>query len=152
MYQMQAVRNDELHIAVVDEDGGITGTVGTILETHEGLSQASDAKSAEGNSLYYVDYLYANSKYVYWMDHETTLSNAGSSKVVKHLTIGTQGITVFSSSLAGGTTDNEPTLGEMALAYDKFADTETVDINFIIGGPSQGGGATAETLQTHTRN
>ena len=31
--------NDELHIAVVDEDGGITGTAGTILETHEGLSR-----------------------------------------------------------------------------------------------------------------
>ena len=144
--------NDELHIAVVDEDGGITGTAGTILETHEGLSQASDAKSAEGNSLYYVDYLYANSKYIYWMDHETTLANAGSSKVGQTFdNTGTQGITVFSSSLAGGTTDNEPTLGEMALAYDKFADTETVEVNFIIGGPSQGGGATAAdaTGDTH---
>ena len=144
--------NDELHIAVVDEDGGITGTAGTILETHEGLSQASDAKSAEGNSLYYVDYLYANSKYIYWMDHETTLANAGSSKVGQTFdNTGTQGITVFSSSLSGGVTDNEPTLGEMALAYDKFADAETEEINLLIGGPSQGGGATAAdaTGDTH---
>jgi hypothetical protein len=144
--------NDELHIAVVDEDGGITGTAGTILETHEGLSQASDAKSAEGNSLYYVDYLYANSKYIYWMDHETTLANAGSSKVGQTFdNTGTQGITVFSGSLSGGTTDNEPTLGEMALAYDKFADAETEEINLLIGGPSQGGGATAAdaTGDTH---
>ena len=36
--------NDELHIAVVDEDGGITGTAGSIVETFEGVSQASDAK------------------------------------------------------------------------------------------------------------
>ena len=85
------------------------------------LSQVSDAKSTEGNSLYYVDYLYANSKYIYWMDHETTLANVGSSKVGQTFdNTGTQGITVFSSSLAGGTTDNELTLGEMALAYDKF--------------------------------
>ena len=69
------------------------------------------------------------------MDHETTLANAGSSKVGQTFdNTGTQGITVFSDSLAGGTTDNEPTLGEMALAYDKFADTETVEVNFIIGG------------------
>jgi hypothetical protein len=144
--------NDELHIAVVDEDGGITGTAGTILETHEGLSQASDAKSAEGNSLYYVDYLYANSKYIYWMDHETTLANAGSSKIGQTFdNTGTQGISVFSGSLSGGVTDNEPTLGEIALAYDKFADAETEEINLLIGGPSQGGGATAAdaTGDTH---
>ena len=144
--------NDELHIAVVDEDGGITGTAGTILETHEGLSQASDAKGADGSSIYYVDYLYANSKYIYWLDHDSTLANAGSSKVGQTFdNAGTQGISVFSDSLSGGTTDNEPTLAEMALAYDKFADPETEEVNLIIGGPSQGGGATAAdaTGDTH---
>ena len=133
---------DELHIAVVDEDGGITGTAGTILETHAGLSQASDAKGASGESIYYADYLYQNSKYIYWLDHDSTLANAGSSKVGQTFdNVGAQTISVFSSSLSGGTTDNEPTLGEMALAYDKFADPETEEVNFIIGGPSQGGGA-----------
>ena len=144
--------NDELHIVIVDEDGGITGTAGTILETHEGLSQASDAKSAQGGSIYYVDYLYANSKYIYWLDHETTLANAGSSKTGTTFdNTATQSIGIFSASLSGGTTDNEPTLGEMALAYDKFADAETEEINLLIGGPSQGGGATAAdaTGDTH---
>ena len=144
--------NDELHIVVVDEDGGISGTAGTILETHEGLSQASDAKSAQGSSIYYVDYLYANSKFIYWLDHETTLANAGSSKTGTTFdNTATQSIGIFSASLSGGTTDNEPTLGEMALAYDKFADAETEEINLLIGGPSQGGGATAAdaTGDTH---
>ena len=143
---------DELHIVVVDEDGGITGSAGTILETHEGLSQASDAKSAQGNSIYYVDYLYANSKYIYWLDHESTLANAGSSKVGQTFDQqGTADHTIFKSSLSGGTTDNEPTLGEMALAYDKFGDAETEEVNLLIGGPSQGGGATAAdaTGDTH---
>ena len=31
----------------------------------------------------------------------------------------------------------------MALAYDTFADAETEEVNLLIGGPSQGGGATA---------
>ena len=41
---------DEMHIAVIDEDGGISGTAGTILETFEGVSQASDAKTSTGAS------------------------------------------------------------------------------------------------------
>ena len=56
--------------------------------------------------------LYANSKYIYWMDHETTLANELSSKVGQTFdNTGTQGITVFSSSLAGGVTDNDAALG-----------------------------------------
>ena len=39
---------DEIHIAVVDEDGLITGIVGEILEIYEGVSMASDAKDSEG--------------------------------------------------------------------------------------------------------
>ena len=117
--------NDELHIAVIDEDGGITGTAGTILETHEGLSQASDAKSAEGNSLYYVDYLYANSKYIYWMDHETTLANAGSSKVGQTFdNASTQSISVFSGSLSGG----EPSQGGGTTAADTTGDTHATKV------------------------
>ena len=147
--------NDELHIAVVDEDGGITGTAGSILETFEGVSQASDAKDAQGNSNYYVDVLYRSSEFIYWMDHESTLANAGSPKLnattkaaVAFDNQGTAGLTVFSASLSGGTDDNAPTLGEMALAYDKFADSETVDINFLIAGPSDGP-ATDATGVTH---
>ena len=149
---------DELHIAVIDEDGGITGTAGSILETFEGVSQASDAKDASGNSNFYVDVLYRNSQYIYWMDHESTLANAGSPKL--NVTTkaaqtfdnqGTAALTVFKASLSGGTDDNAPTLGEMALAYDKFNDVETVDINFLIAGPSQGGGSSAAdaTGDTH---
>ena len=144
--------NDELHVAVIDEDGGITGTAGTVLETFEGMSQASDAKDAQGNSNYYVDVIYRSSEYVYWMDHETTLSTAGLTKTGRTFDNSTtNAFNVFSTSLSGGTDDNEPTLAEMALAYDKFADAETVDINLLIGGPSQGGGATAAdaTGDTH---
>ena len=137
---------DELHIAVIDEDGFISGTAGTVLETFEGLSQASDAKDPSGNSNYYVDVLYRDSQYIYWMDHEGTLANAGSPKLnattkaaVTFDAVGSSAFAVFSASLSGGTDDNDPTLGEMALAYDKFADTETVDINFLIAGPVQGG-------------
>ena len=130
--------NDELHVAVVDEDGGITGTAGTILETFEGMSQASDAKDASGNSNFYVDVIYRNSEYVYWMDHETTLSTAGNTKTGTTFdNSSTNAFNVFSTSLSGGTDDNVPTNAELATAYEKFQDAESVDINFIIAGPSQ---------------
>ena len=53
---------DEMHIVVLDEDGGISGTAGTILETFEGVSQASDAKTSTGSSNYYADVIYATIK------------------------------------------------------------------------------------------
>ena len=52
---------DELHIVVSDEDGVITGTAGTILETFESVSQAFDAKTAEGSSNYYPQVIYQQS-------------------------------------------------------------------------------------------
>ena len=141
---------DELHIVVVDEDGGISGVAGSILEKYEGLSQGSDAKNAQGGTNYYADVLYNQSDNIYWMDHETTLANAGASVVGQTFdNQGTAAFTIFSSSLTSGTTDNAPTNGELELAYDKFKDSETVDVNFIIGGPSQtGADATGDTHAT----
>ena len=142
--------NDELHLVVVDEDGGITGVAGSVLEKYEGLSQGSDAKNAQGGTNYYVDVLYNQSQYIYWMDHETTLSGAGAAVTNNTFdNTGTASQTIFKTSLSGGTDDNVPTDGELELAYDKFADTESVDVNFIIGGPSQtNADATGDTKAT----
>ena len=130
--------NDELHIVVVDQDGGISGTAGTILEVFEGLSQASDAKTDNGATNYYVDVIYNQSEYIYWMDHETTLANAGSSKTSQAFdNVGGSATALFTASLSGGTDDNVPTNGELATAYDLFKDGETVDVNLLLTGPSQ---------------
>ena len=135
--------NDELHIVIVDEDGGISGTAGTILEVFEGLSQASDAKTDSGATNYYADVIYNQSEYIYWMDHETTLANAGSSKTSQAFdNAGGTATAVFTASLTSGTDDNAPTNGELATAYDLFKDGETVDVNLLLTGPSQ---TTADT-------
>ena len=145
--------NDELHIVVIDEDGGITGTAGTILETFEGLSQASDAKNSTGGSNYYVDVIYSDSKYIYWMDHEATLANAGSAKTGQTFdNTFTQTITTIATSLASGVDGSSaytPTNAELATAFDRFNDAENVDINLLIAGPSQtSADATGDTLAT----
>ena len=141
---------DELHIVVSDEDGAITGTVGTILETFEGVSQASDAKTSQGNSNYYADVLYQKSQYVYWMDHETTLGDAGELKASNTFDqAGSSAFAVFNYSLANGTDDYAVTQGEITLAYDLFSDAESVDISLLMCGPSQtGADATGDTKAT----
>ena len=132
--------NDELHIIVIDEDGGISGAAGTILESYEGLSQASDAKSSQGATNYYADVIYNNSDYIYWMDHETTLSNAGSVKQSQAFdNVGSSASALYTNSLSSGTDDNAPTNGELAISYDLFKDGETVDVNLLLTGPSQTG-------------
>ena len=129
--------NDEMHIVIVDEDGKVSGTAGTILEIFEGDSQPSDAKDESGATNYYADVIYNQSSYVYWMDHETALANAGSAKSGQAFdNVGSSATALFSNSLASGTDDNAPTNGELALAVDKFKDGETVDVNLLITGPS----------------
>jgi len=141
---------DEMHIVVLDEDGGITGTAGTILETFEGVSQASDAKTSTGSSNYYADVIYAQSKYVYVMDHETTLANGGSAKKGQTFdNAAGDAFVVKSYSLASGTDDFAATNAEIATAYEKFADSETVDLSLLMCGPSQtGADATGDTKAT----
>ena len=141
---------DEMHIVVIDEDGGITGTAGEILETFAGVSQASDAKDAQGNSNYAPDVIYRDSKYVYYMDHETTLANAGSAKTGQTFD-NAQGdaFVVKTYSLASGTDDYAATNAEIATAYEKFNDAENVDLSLLLCGPSQtGADATGDTKAT----
>ena len=141
---------DEMHIVVIDEDGGITGTAGEILETFAGVSQASDAKDAQGNSNYAPDVIYRDSKYIYYMDHETTLANAGSTKTGQTFD-NAQGdaFVVKTYSLASGTDDFAATNAEIATAYEKFNDAENVDISLLLCGPSQtGADATGDTKAT----
>tara|TARA_B100002019_G_scaffold80469_1_gene69465 strand:+ start:985 stop:3237 length:2253 start_codon:yes stop_codon:yes gene_type:complete len=69
---------DELHVLVVDVDGGITGTTGAVLERFTGLSKASDAKTSVGETNYYKEVLKQKSNYIYWGKHETGLFSATS--------------------------------------------------------------------------
>ena len=141
---------DEMHIVVLDEDGGITGTAGSILETFEGVSQASDAKTSTGSSNFFADVIYTQSEFVYVMDHETTLANSGTAKKGQTFD-NAQGdaFVVKTYSLASGTDDYAATNAEIATAYEKFADTESVDLSLLLCGPSQtGADATGDTKAT----
>jgi phage tail sheath protein FI len=133
--------NDEVHIAIIDEDGAITGTAGSVLETFAYASQASDAKASDGTSAYYVNVI-NTSKWVRWGSHYAVLAHAGVS-VVNHSADATlavagdflDGVTAvaITDSLSGGTDDNAPTPGEIAAGITLLSDAETVDVNLLFG-------------------
>ena len=139
--------NDELHVAVIDEDGLWTGTAGTVLETFAFVSQASDAKKTDGTTNYYKDVINNNSEYIWWADHDSTnLTNAGESLASRSSAFDTHN-SAIDHSLSGGSDDNVPTAGEIAFGYDLFEDAETVDVNLLFACPDANGQETiAEDL------
>ena len=135
--------NDEVHVIVIDEDGLISGTANTVLETFAFMSIGSDAKANDGTSNYYVDVINAQSDWIRWMDHKTTSPTWSAGSQLKGATSLAGGFdTVDSLSLSGGTDDNTPTTAELALAYDLLEDAETVDVNLLFGVPDANGANT----------
>ena len=159
------IHNDEVQIAVVDEDGLWSGTRGTVLETFT-ASKARDAKKFDGSSNYYVNVINENSEYVWWGDHpdKTTVggttggSNSGrpwgddfAAIAADDGTDTGSGVTFESlrrnlyMPMVGGA---DKTTGEdlhsetsnnalYTNGYDLFEDSETQsDIALIIGGPA----------------
>jgi len=122
---------DELHIVVVDEDGGISGTKGEVLEIFGAVSKGSDAKTPQGSTNYYPDVIYNSSNYIYWMDHNSSGSNWGSA--VSGTTF-TSVTTVSEVSLQSGADGSAATTAQKLSAYEKFADAETVDVGLIMAG------------------
>jgi hypothetical protein len=62
--------NDLLHILVLDGDGKLTGTPGALLEKHLNVSKATDAKSPQGDNIYYKNVIKQFSQFLYWGSHE----------------------------------------------------------------------------------
>jgi len=123
--------NDELHVVVIDEDGGISGTPGEVIETFSKLSKASDAKTPQGDSNYYPDVIYNKSNYIYWMDHNSSGTNWGTAAAGLTFTDVT---TPTLESMSAGANGSAASTAQLKTAYEKFADSETVDVGLIIAG------------------
>jgi len=124
--------NDELHVIVIDEDGRFSGVSNTVLEKWSFVSKASDAKSADGSSNYYKNVINDKSRYIWWTSHQPGGTNWGSSASGNTFTALTNN---FTASFAGGS-DGSITDGDVIVAYDKFANQDSVDISLMISGPA----------------
>ena len=160
--------NDELHILIMDFDGGITGTPYQLVEKFLGLSKATDGRSTVGETNYYKEVLKQRSNYIYWGEHtdEVFVSGAneaagqwGQSLVNREFNLirNTRGTvlepdgtvvptTLGNSTLfydfAGGAdyqlagSEYQFTSDDLNTAYSMFDDPESVEVNYIIAGPT----------------
>ena len=133
--------NDEIHIIVIDQDGQITGTQGTVLEKYAFVSKASDAKDDSGNTNYYKNVITNKSKYIHWLSHPT--ANAGASYANATSTWGTTATNKSFSRLSSNVTisliggvDGTVSTANVVTAYDLFDNADSVDISLVVSGPA----------------
>ena len=148
----RGVGDDEIHIVVYDSSGRQTGfdndvageRLNSVLETFAFVSKHPEATTPQGNSNYYPDVIYRDSKFIYWGDHPTAAIDASGdwgqplssdlsvqgSKFFNKLSTGVEN--VDRSTLANGTDDYAVTDGEQLTAYARFDDGEAVDVNLIM--------------------
>ena len=161
--------NDLMHVIVIDGDGGLTGTPGSVVEKFLNVSKASDAKSPQGDNIYYKDVIKSQSRYILWGSHETGdvydkdvnasggfgLSGinrefdlikssssindlddpTGTNPSAKPL-VGTKHQATIRYALQGGVDGYSVARPETLAAFNLFDDAETIDIDYILMGPS----------------
>ena len=150
---------DEIHVVVYDATGEITGSPNTLLEKFTYLSKANNGRTSEGSQNYYPQVLLDGSDWIYWGSHETAeiydvsanqsitggnisgTNNKGSDATTAFDLSGVSEYTFIKGAESGGATS-----GEIISAMQEFADTETVEIDYLLMGPGDiGSGASAES-------
>ena len=130
---------DEVHVAVVDE------ATNTVVERLTYLSKLSDAKTPEGASSYWKDYVNEYSDYVYAGAALGTaeVTTAGEDPGAAAASYGATSsaplalarvLPTAGGSLSGGVDDYAYTAGEIQAAYDEFLDTEQTTVDFVLMG------------------
>ena len=142
------VSYDEMHVAIVDT------STNTVVERMTYLSKISDAKSTEGSSIYWKDYVNEFSGYVYasalTSAEFTTLGSDPGAAVASYGATSAAPIEISrilktaGGALSGGTDDYAYTTGEISAAYTLFQDTEETSLDFVLMGGSMG--SEADTL------
>lgn len=142
---------DEFHVAVVDSDGLLTGTKGSILETFAYVSGAKDAKTQDGANNFIVDVINNKSEWV-WIS-ESKIAAAASDKGFDKVgdLVNEWGTSPYSNlnngryNFAGGV-NGTAEIGDFQEAWDVFEDADKVQIDLAIVGNH----ATEETSVTMT--
>ena len=139
-------KNDEIHVVVIDQDGLITGTPDTVLETFPFLSVAKNAKRSDGTSNFYKDVLRLQSDWVYAGRLHTGDSAAvsdfiGSNWDTNAVKTGTtqdfKSDFVFSSAqndfgFHSGVTSSSLGTDDVLRGFDKFEDKDNIEVDFLI--------------------
>ena len=118
-----APKAGHVHVAVIDKDGGITGTPGNILEAFDNLSTTAGSTNAQGATNYYPTVIENSSSWI---------------KLANSAVIGTATQTVNTyETMSAGTdvsTETTATLASLAFAYDTFKNANEIDISLVLQG------------------
>lgn len=123
------------HIAVIDEDGDISGEAGTILELYSDVSVSASAKLSSGKTNYYREVIEQDSSWI-------VVANTS------HFEAQTTQYASIGDAVAGtdGRSESLATLGDLAAGYDLFKSSNEIDVSFVLGGKSDDTGNVATYL------
>jgi hypothetical protein len=157
-------RSDEIHVVIIDDTGTVTGIQGNLIETHLGLSKATDAISAVNSpqKIWWKEYLAVYSNYVYAGDNPSDELNPNEPVVATGFS---EAFTQFTNSeglwnvsaqdktysalgnvtytLSGGKDYSNSggmtaTLGDLFTAYNLFSNKDEIEVDYLIMGPGLG--------------
>jgi hypothetical protein len=123
---------DGMHIVVVDEDGAVTGTAGSVLEVFENLSRATDAKTEQGRDNFYGTVLRDYSNWVYWGTDPITMNRAAAASLTSNAS--DTGKASTWSFFGGSDGNSESTAGEFLEVYDLIKNKESLDVGIVLAG------------------
>ena len=132
-YTGDAYGRDAVHIAIVDEDGSVTGNKDTIIESFTYLSKASDGRGPQGGLNYYKNILADGSAYIYAGDtiYETNTRTQDFEPVgSKDFDLGAG---ADYTALASGAWDLSSS--DFNTAYDEFREIDNINLEYLIMGP-----------------
>lgn len=126
---------DELHIAIVDEDGEVTGIRGQVVERFANVSRARDAKSDDGTTIYYKEVINQRSNWLWWASHVDNMTSAGG---LATSTFANSDNLPTTTSMSGGSAGSAPSNAQLIAGYDYFKSAEDVDVSLILGADADG--------------
>jgi hypothetical protein len=149
-------KNDQVHVVVVDDNGKISGSAGSIIEKYTFLSKASDARISPTQGIYYKNYIGSNSANIFAGAARATVAGSfvgttnSSAFTVENALWGTEAqgnafnvsgneTYKFTSGVDYSSANGmEAQLGDITAGYEIFRNPAEYAINYLIMGPSGG--------------
>ena len=122
----KAPQSTNYHIAVLDEDGAITGTKGAAVEIYSDVSTTVGTKLSSGKTNYYKEVIDQESG---WVKVANTAHFEAQTSQYESLALG-----------SAGRTESAATLADLAGGYDLFKSSNEIDVSFVLGGKSDDAG------------
>lgn len=126
--------HDEVHVAVIDEDGTFSGTKGTVLEVFPHVSVAENAKNTDGSTNYIKDVINRKSRYVWLADITQcglgTASGTATSPGKNYAT--GRSASRVQTSLTDGADGSALSTGNYQSGFDLLEDVDVVEVDFLI--------------------